>query len=92
MPTTNTNMKKPTNVRPFKRTPKIMLTTFLDKKAKTTPVTDKIVIANKNNLGYAIFSVIKKDKAIQIPTVTIDNLPYLFIPILLLQFNSINIL
>ena len=52
-------MKKPTQIRAFRRITKIMLTIFLDRIAKTIPAIDKMVAINKSNLGYAILSVIK---------------------------------
>jgi len=51
---------------------------FFDRKAKITPVIDKALNTKRKMPGYLLFSLIKKDKTIQIPTIIKESQPYLF--------------
>ncbi len=76
-PIANANKVKKTPAAPFKSTPRIILLHFLDKIANTIPVIDKIPNNKKKMPAFLLLR--KRDNIIQIPTISMDNHPFLVI-------------
>ncbi len=62
----------------FNEIPRTILVHIFDNIANITPDRDKTPNTSKKIPGYLIFSFIKKDRMIHIPTIKSESLPYLF--------------